>query len=306
MNRIRLALGAMAVALGSTAQAAPADADNAMLLIRGACTMSGARLDIKTTPEGRLQVIITLPNGQRRMVTLEHRDVDRFMDVATNAMTAAPMQVGACMDPYIGDVTNTLSQLPERPAAPPPPAAAPYTPPALPAPTVMPSPPPPAVAAPPRPALPPAGDLPVGVVNGTAPAAPVAAAAGNRLAVTVQRCRAPDRSQVICELKVHNRMGQDAKISVESDETQLLGEDSSRTKLYSLRLGERTLYKSGANHEIFFDLIADAAPVIQFHYYNVPEALLSIKRMEVRIGARVGTDGEKQTFVFANVPITGR
>lgn len=304
MNKIRVALGAMAVAIGS-AHAAPADADNAMLLIRGACTMSGARLDIKTTPEGRLQVIITLPNGQRRMVTLEHRDVDRFMDVATNVMAGSNLQTTACMDPYVSDVTNTLSQLPERPAAPPPPAAAPYTPPALPAPTVMPSPPPP-VAAPPRPALPPAGDLPVGVVNGTVPAAPAAAATGNRLAVSVQRCRGTDRSHVICELKVHNRMGQDAKISVEADESLLLGEDSSRTKLYSLRLGEHTLYKSGANHEINFDLLADAAPVILFHYYNVPEALLSIKRMEVRIGARVGTDGEKQTFTFANIPITGR
>ncbi len=127
MNRIRLALGALAVALGSSAQAAPADAKNAMLLIQGACSMSGARLDIKPTPEGRLQVIITLPNGQRRMVTLQHRDVDTFMDVATNVMAGSNMQTTACMDPYVSDVTNTLSQLPERPAAPPPPAAAPPT-----------------------------------------------------------------------------------------------------------------------------------------------------------------------------------
>lgn len=291
-------------ALAPAAQAAPPDVDNAMLLIRGACTMANAALDIKPTPEGRLELRITLPNGQRRVVTLVHRDVERFMDVATNAMTAAPMQVGACMDPYISEVTNTLSQLPERPSAPPP---APYTPPSLPAPSVMPSPPPPAMApAPARPALPPTGELPVGVVNGTAPAAPVASATGDRVTVSVQRCRGADRTHVICEVKVHNRLAQDAKVAVAADESILRGEEGTLSKLYSIRMGENMLYKSGADHEIRFDLLADAAPVLQFHFHSVTEGLLSIKRLEIRIGARVGTDGEKQTFTFANIPIQGR
>ena len=76
--------------------------------------------------------------------------------------------------------------------------------------------------------------------------------------------------------------------------------------LYSVRMGEQTHYPAGGDKEIRMELIADAAPTLQFHFYGVPEALLSIKRLSVAIGARVGTDGDMQNFTFANIPIQNR
>ncbi len=310
MKRVQTTLATIAwaaLAAAPSARAAPPDVDQAMTFIRGACSLQGASLELKTTPEGRLEVRITLGNGQRRTATLTHRDVDRFSEVATNVMaTTTSLAITSCMDPYVSDVVGTLSQLPDRPAAPPP---APFTPPTLPSPQVMPSPPPPAVQGVVRQAQP-AGDMPVAVVNGTvattAAVPAVAAAAGNRLALTVERCKGVDGGHVQCDVKVANRTAQDLKVTVQANDTRLLGEDSSQSKLYNMRLGENNLYPGGNEREIRMDLLADAAPTIQLHFYSVPVALLAVKRLEVSIGARIGADTVVQSFTFANIPIQGR
>ena len=161
-----------------------------------------------------------------------------------------------------------------------------------------------------RPPLPASGELPVSVINGTvapvAATAPSAMAVGARLAALVNSCKGLPGSHVQCDIKVSNRTGQDVKLLVQGAHTRLMGEEGSQSLLYSVKMGEHTHYPAGSEKELRMDLIADGSPVLQFHFYNVPEALLSIKRLEVTMGARIGTDADLQKFSFANVPIQGR
>jgi hypothetical protein len=302
MNTSWVALGAAALcALAPLQRAAAASAqtEQAMTMIRAACGLANTTLDIQPTPEGRLELRVALANGQRRVMTLQNRDLDAFTDSATLAITWAPIQLASCMDPYIQDITAALAQLPERPApapAPPPPAFVP--------PTLAPAAAPPA---PPRPALPPTGDMPVGAVLGTAPApAVMAAQAGGRLAVSISGCRAVQGPHVQCDLRVTNRTGKDAKLVVQGQNSRVLGEEGSQVQLSAVKMGEHMHYTTSGDHQATMDLIADASPPVQFHFWHVPAALLAIKRMELSLGARIGTDVEVQTFTFSNLPIQGR
>lgn len=307
MNKSWVALGATA-ALGfgfaHHAGAAPAQVEQALKMMVGACTIPNAGLEAKRTPEGRYEVTIAFANGQRRAVTLVKQDIDTFMAGAVQIKATAPLHVIQCLDPHFDDAIAVLPTLPDRPAAAPPPA---YVPPTLP-PVAAPA---PAPMQPARPPLPAGGDLPVGVVNGTV--APVAAAptpsatvAGGRLAAAVTQCKGMGGNHVVCDLKVTNRTGQDAKLIIQGANTRVLGEEGSKSQLYSVRMGENNHYPGGNEKEVRLDLIADGSPTLQMHFYYVPEALLSIKRLEVTMGARLGTDADMQTFTFANVPIQGR
>lgn len=302
-----VALGATAtLALGFAHQAGagPAQVDQALKFMVGSCSIPNAGLEAKRTPEGRYEVTIAFANGQRRAVTLVKQDIDTFMAGAVQIKANAPLHVIQCLDPHFDDVIATLPTLPDRPAAAPPPA---YVPPSLP-PVAAPA---PAPMQPARPPLPAGGDLPVGVVNGTvAPSAaaptPSATVAGGRLAAAVTQCKGVQGNHVQCDVRVTNRSGQDAKLIIQGANTRVLGEEGSKSVLYSVRMGENNHYPSGNEKELRLDLIADGSPTLQLHFYYVPEALLSIKRLEVTMGARLGTDAEMQTFVFSNVPIQGR
>ena len=120
------------------------------------------------------------------------------------------------------------------------------------------------------------------------------------------QCKGVSGNHVQCDVRVTNRSGQDAKLIIQGANTRVLGEEGSKSPLYSVRMGENNHYPSGSEKELRLDLIADGSPTLQLHFYNVPEALLAIKRLEVTMGARLGTDAEMQTFVFANVPIQNR
>jgi len=308
MNTSWVALGATAtLAFGLTQQAAagPAQVDQVLKMMVGACSIPNTGLEAKRTPEGRYEVTIAFANGQRRAVTLVKQDIDTFMAGAVQVKATAPLHVIQCLDPHFDDTIATLPTLPDRPAAAPPPPPPAYVPPSLP-PVAAPAPMQPA-----RPPLPTGGDLPVGVVNGSvAPSAavpaPSATVAGGRLAASVTQCKGVSGNHVQCDVRVTNRSGQDAKLIIQGANTRVLGEEGSKAPLYSVRMGENNHYPGGAEKELRLDLIADASPTLQLHFYNVPEALLSIKRLEVTMGARLGTDAEMQTFVFSNVPIQGR
>jgi hypothetical protein len=309
MNTSWVALAATAsltFGLMHPAHAGPAQVDQALKMMLASCQIANASMETKRTPEGRLDVVITLSNGQRRGVSLVKSDMDSFMAGAVEVKARASLPVIQCMDPHLDDVIATLPMLPDRPAALPPPPAPAYVPPALPA-VVAPS---PAPMQPARPPLPSGGELPVGVVNGTvapvAAAAPSATVAGGRLAASVSQCKGMGGNHVVCDIKVSNRSGQDAKLIIQGGNTIVLGEEGTKSTLYSVRMGEGNHYPGGNEKELRLDLIADASPTLQFHFYYVPEALLSIKRLEVTMGARLGTDAEMQKFLFANVPIQGR
>jgi len=309
MNTSWVALGATTVltfGLVHQASAGPAQVDQALKVMLASCSLPNSSLETKRTPEGRLDVIITLSNGQRRAVSLVKSDMDSFMAGAVEVKARASLPVIQCMDPHIDDVIATLPSLPDRPAALPPPPPPAYVPPALPA-VVAPQ---PAPMQPVSPPLPSSGDLPVGVVNGTvapsAQPAPSATVAGGRLAAAVTQCKGMGGNHVQCDIRVTNRTGQDVKLIIQGTNTRVLGEEGTNVQLYQLRMGETNHYPGGNEKEIRLDLIADASPVMQFHFYYVPEALLSIKRLEVTMGARVGTDADMQKFLFANVPIQGR
>jgi hypothetical protein len=309
MNTSWVALAAtasMALGLVHHASAGPAQVEQALKMMVGACSIPNAGLETKRTPEGRYEVTIAFANGQRRAVALVKSDMDTFMAGAVQVKATAPLNIIQCMDPHIDEAIATLPMLPDRPAAAPPPPAPAYVPPALP-PVVAPAPPP---MQPARPPLPASGDLPVGVVNGTvapvAAAAPSATVAGGRLAAAITQCKGMGGNHVQCDVKVSNRTGQDAKLIIQGNNTRVLGEEGSKSTLYSVRMGEGNHYPGGSEKEVRLDLIADGSPTLQMHFYYVPEALLSIKRLEVTMGARLGTDAEMQTFVFANVPIVGR
>lgn len=310
MNKSWVALGAtatLAFGLAQPAAAGPAQVEQALKMMIGACSIPNAGLEAKRTPEGRYEVTIAFANGQRRAVTLVKQDIDSFMAGAVQVKATAPLHVIQCLDPHFDDAIATLPTLPDRPAAAPPPPPPAYVPPALP-PVVAPA---PAPMEPARPPLPAGGDLPVGVVNGTVAAAPTAPApsatvSGGRLAAVVTQCKGAGGGHVQCDIRISNRTGQDVKLIVQGANTRVLGEEGTNVSLYQLRMGENNHYPGGNDKEIRLDLIADAAPVMQFHFYNVPDALLSIKRLELTMGARVGTDADMQKFLFANVPIQGR
>jgi len=284
------------------ASAGPAQVEQALKVMLASCQIANASLETKRTPEGRLDVVISLPNGQRRAVSLVKSDMDTFMAGAVEVKSRASLPVIQCMDPHIDEVIATLPLLPDRPSAVPPPPPPAYVPPALPA-VVAPSPAPMQPSAPP---LPSSGDLPVGVVNGTvapvAAAAPSATVTGGRLAAAVTQSKGMGGNHVQCDI----RTGQDVKLIIQGSNTRALGEEGTNVQLYSLRMGENNHYPSGNEKEMRLDLIADASPVMQFHFYYIPEALLSIKRLEITMGARIGTDADMQKFLFANVPIQGR
>ncbi len=313
MNTIRAAARAALCALPLVAAvphaaASPANVDQSLMFIQGGCSLPNAAVEVKPTPEGRLEVRITLADGQRRATTLVKQDLDIFMQKAHLALMRQTMAVNNCMDPYVSEIINTLPQLPDRPAAAPAPAApaAPaYVPPPMQAPAPAPTP------APVRPALPATGELPVGVVNGTvapsaAAPAPSATVAAGRVAAAVTQCKGLQGNHVTCDIKVSNRSGQDAKLIIQGANTRVMGEEGSQSAVYMVRMGEHNHYPNGNEKEMRLDLIADGSPTLQFHFYNVPEALLAIKRLEVTMGARLGTDAEMQRFVFANIPIQGR
>lgn len=310
MNKSWIALGATALlTFGSVqlASAGPAQVEQALKMMIGSCSIPNASLETKRTPEGRYEVTIAFANGQRRTVTLVKSDTDMFMAGSVQVKANAPLHVIQCMDPHIDEAIATLPVLPDRPAAAPPPPPPAYVPPSLP-PVAAPA---PAPMQPARPPLPASGDLPVGVVNGTvapvaAAPAPSATVSGGRLAASVTQCKGVSGQHIQCDVKVTNRSGQDAKLIIQGTESKVLGEEGSQSRVYSVRMGENNHYPNGNEKEMRLDLIADGSPTLQFHFYNVPEALLSIKRLEITMGARLGTDAEMQKFVFADVPIRGR
>jgi hypothetical protein len=239
-----------------------------------------------------MEVLIALANGQRRAVSLVNTDIDTFMAGAVQLKARESLAVIQCMDPQLDEVVATLPTLPLKPAPAPPPALA-YVPPSL-----------PPVAPPPQPVTNP----PVTVVIATVNAAPAPAAAqtSGRLATSLEKCRSVDGGHIQCDVRVSNRTGRDAKLMVFGAQTKALGEEGSQTLLDAIKMGERMVYTNGGEREATVDLIADASPVVQFHFWYVPKGLLSLKRVEITLAARLGADAEKQTFTFANLPIEGR
>jgi hypothetical protein len=71
----------MAAAVCRPAAAAiPQHIEQAIVLIRGACTLPGASLDIKPSGDGRLDLRFAMPNGVRRLVQLANRDVELYQE----------------------------------------------------------------------------------------------------------------------------------------------------------------------------------------------------------------------------------
>ncbi len=272
--------------------------DQALALMRATCSLPNTALEIKPTPEGRLELVIALASGQRRALALARTDLDTFTEAATKAVANQPTDLTGCMNPYIDEVMAGLTQLPAKPTG-------------LPAPPV--AVPPPVVAAPSAPALPKTGDLPVGLINNpgsatvVAVAAPGAAAAppAADLVVKVNGCRAAGR-HVVCDVKVANNTSKDMKLVIQGAYSKLLGEDGSQLQAIWASMGNQQGDMRYGTHQAVLNLIAGAAPVVNLTFHDVPSALTAIKRLEVSMGAQTTGGVELQKVTLADVAIQGR
>lgn len=289
------------------ASAASAPVERALTFIRVACGLPGSSLEMKPTPEGRLELRIALADGRRGAVSLVNRDLDSFTDASTSVIASQRGREAACLDQHVNDVISTLVTLPER-VAPAPVASATYTPPPMAAP---PSPPPMPAPAPLRPApapLPATGDLPVGVVNATAQAATLAAAprvaGGVNFRIAGCRAAGPD---VVCEVKVNNDTGQDTRVTTQGAYSKLYGADGSEINASWVVMGNQRDDMRYGSHQSVVKVIADTAPVMGVVFTRVPAILSSIKRLEISVGAQtVDSATQMQKLTLADVPIQGR
>ena len=295
-------------------QAAPVNVEQAITLIKGACALPGAALDITPSPDGWLTLRIALPDGRRASTALANSDLDAFAETMQMQQARQPFDVSACMEPYANQVISTLMRMPERvsgpatsaaAAAPTPPSNGGFQPP------VLPSLPARAPAAP-RPAAPllPAGDLPVGVILGTTAAlaaAPGAAAAAPRGAISfrVAGCRASGRD-VTCDVKVSNETAQDYRVVVQGGYTKLYGADGSEIHASWALMGNQRDDMRHGKREAVVKVIADTSPVLSVLFQAVPEVLNTIKRLEISVGPQTSNGVELQKLTLADVQIQGR
>jgi hypothetical protein len=307
----------VALALGHVQQAlASVQVDQAMTLIRATCTLPNTALEMRPTPEGRLELRITLADGQRRSMALARRDLDSFTDTAAQLMSRLSFDLTGCMEPYLNEAMAGLAGLPDRPTAAAPP---PYVPPALPTPVLpaLPTPVPPApgpvaaASAPPRPVLPTTGDLPVAFVNnpGLAASAPAGTAApvspNGSFSMRVNGCRAAGRN-VVCEVKLSNDTGKDVRVVAQGSYSKLFGEDGTQLQAAWATLGNQQADLRQGSQLYYFTLIADTSPVFNISFHEVPSILTSIKRLEVALGVQTTKGTEMQKVTQADVLIQGR
>jgi hypothetical protein len=305
------ALGAISCLWAMAAQpaaAGPAQVDQALSYIRAACGIANTSLDVKPTPEGRLELRVALADGRRGAVALVNRDLDGFTDRSTAVVASQGGAQGACLDQYVNEVISTLVTLPANVASAPvalpnynpPPMAAPPAPPPMAAPAPAPAP------APPRPAMPATGDLPVGVVNGTSQMAQASAQRAAGVSFRIAGCRAagPD---VVCEVKVDNTSGQDTRVTTQGAYSKLYGADGSEINASWVVMGNQRDDMRYGSHQSVVKVIADTAPVMGVVFTRVPVILSSIKRLEISVGAQtVDSPTQMQKLTLADVPIQGR
>lgn len=285
----------------------------ALFLVRAVCTLPNASLDLRRTAQGRLDVTIQLAGGQRRTVTLVRSDTDTFLSGAVDLKMRESLDVIQCMTPYLDEVSATLPSLPERPAPLPAPAPAPvpYVPPTMPAPTVVAPQPADPPATVPTPATAPPAAVPA-TVGGAGSAAdgslviPLAEAADGGLSMRLTGCHALGRWDVQCEFKFTNRTGRDLKLVIEPYKVRAVGEDGSRSGMGAVRIGDREQRMSAGTQRTTVDVVAGVSPTVGLTFHMVPNTMLSIKRLEVSLGARIGGEAEIQAFTFKDVPIQGR
>lgn len=120
-------------------------------------------------------------------------------------------------------------------------------------------------------------------------------------------CHALGRWDVQCEFKFTNRTGRDLKLVIEPYKVRAVGEDGSRSGMGAVRIGDREQRMSASTQQrTTVDVVAGVSPTVGLTFHMVPNTMLSIKRLEVSLGARIGGEAEIQAFTFRDVPIQGR
>jgi hypothetical protein len=127
--------------------------EQAIQMLRGACVLKGAHLEMGRPGDGRLHMRVSEGGRVRGVTNLVHEDVELFNDMTMEALTRQSLDLSACMQPGVDQIVAALLELPREirnlplaaPAAATPAPSTVYIPPPLPA--QAPPPPPPTVVA---------------------------------------------------------------------------------------------------------------------------------------------------------------